>query len=263
MTADDRPIDASGVERAPPAVLVVNDRHAQRVAIRAMLGSLDVTVVEADSGRAALRAVLQESFAVILMDVRMPGMDGYETVDLIRQRRESSRTPIIFVTAFGREDQPETVAAYTSGAVDFLFTPVVPDVLRAKVSVFVDLFVQSQELKRSLDSITELNAALRDIQASTQAVLDNVADGIVTAGGAGLIESLNPSARGLFGYREHEVIGQPLGILIAPERRDEFRDLAAASSPRTGRPRRWAVAGMAPRLPWRSSTARSSSATGA
>ena len=226
---DDRPNDASGGERPPPAVLVVNDRHAQRVAIRAMLASLDVTVVEADSGRAALRAVLHGSFAVILMDVRMPGMDGYETVDLIRQRRESSRTPIIFVTAFGREDQPETVAAYASGAVDFLFTPVVPDVLRAKVSVFVDLFVQSQELKRSLHSITQLNAALRDIQASTQAVLDNVADGIVTAGADGVIESLNPSARGLFGYREHEVIGQPLGILIARECRDDFRDLAAAT----------------------------------
>jgi diguanylate cyclase (GGDEF)-like protein/PAS domain S-box-containing protein len=227
--AKGEPIDASGTERPPPAVLVVNDRHAQRVAIRAMLASLDVMVVEAESGRAALRAVLRQSFAVILMDVRMPGMDGYETADLIRQRLESSRTPIIFVTAFGREDQPDTVAAYASGAVDFLFTPVVPDVLRAKVSVFVDLFVQAQELQRSLDSIIELNAALRDIQASTQAVLDNVADGIVTASQDGLIESLNPSARGLFGYREQEVIGQPLGILIAPECREEFRGLAATA----------------------------------
>jgi diguanylate cyclase (GGDEF)-like protein/PAS domain S-box-containing protein len=186
-----------------------------------------VEVVEAESGRAALRAVLGQDFAVILMDVRMPGIDGYETADLIRQRDQSSRTPIIFVTAFGREDHLQTVAAYAGGAVDFLFTPVVPDVLRAKVSVFVDLFVKSQELQRSLDSIRTLNGALRDSQASTQAVLDNVTDGIVTAGQSGLIESLNPAARALFGYSEAEVIGQPLGLIIAPEQ-DAFRSLTIA-----------------------------------
>jgi len=77
--ADDGPIEASAVARPPPAVLVVNDRQARRVAIRAMLGSLGLIVVEADSGRDALRAVLRQPFALILMDVRMPGMDGYET----------------------------------------------------------------------------------------------------------------------------------------------------------------------------------------
>jgi CheY-like chemotaxis protein len=96
LMADD-PIAVAGVVRPPPAVLIVNDREDQRVAIRAMLGSLRVLVVEADSGRAALRAVLGQTFALILMDVRMPTMDGYEAAMLIRQRSESSRTPIIFV----------------------------------------------------------------------------------------------------------------------------------------------------------------------
>jgi diguanylate cyclase (GGDEF)-like protein/PAS domain S-box-containing protein len=218
----------NGSAPRPAAVLVVNDRVNQRVAMRSMLVALSVEVVEADSGRAALRAVLGRDFAVILMDVRMPGIDGYETADLIRQRDRSSRTPIIFVTAFGRDDHPQTIAAYTSGAVDFLFTPVVPDVLRAKVSVFVDLFVKSQELQQSLDSIRTLNGALRDSQASTQAVLDNVTDGIVTAGQSGLIESLNPAARALFGYSEAEVIGQPLRLIIAPEQHDAFRSLTIA-----------------------------------
>ena len=131
------------------------------------------------------------------------------------------------MTAFGREDT-ETLAAYGSGAVDFIFTPVVPDVLRAKVSVFVDLFVQATELQRSLDSITALNAALRDSATNTQAVLDGVVDGIVTIADSGLIEALNPSARTLFGYREDEVIGQPLTVVIAPERRDEFGDSLTA-----------------------------------
>jgi diguanylate cyclase (GGDEF)-like protein/PAS domain S-box-containing protein len=213
----------------PPAILVVNDHKGQRVAIAAMLAPLGLVVVEAASGRDALRAVLRGTFALILMDVRMPNMDGYETAKLIRQRSQTASTPIIFVTSFGRGDT-ETLTAYASGAVDFIFTPVLPDVLRAKVSVFVDLFVKSQELQRSLVSITNLNSALRDSDAGTQAVLDNVADGIVTLGEGGLIESFNPSARALFGYGEEEVKGQPLAFVLAPGSRDEFR--AFASVPR-------------------------------
>jgi diguanylate cyclase (GGDEF)-like protein/PAS domain S-box-containing protein len=215
--------DPGEVEGAPPpSVLVVNDRANQRLAIRSTLASLDVAVVEADSGRAALRAVFKQTFAVILMDVQMPDMDGYETADLIRRRLQSSTTPIIFITAYASDDI-DTVAAYTRGAVDFLFTPLVPEVLRAKVSVFVDLFVQSQKLQFSLDSIMTLNAALRDSQARTQTVLDNVADGIVTAGESGLIESFNTSAQALFGYSEEEAIGKPFTLMLAPERQAELR----------------------------------------
>ena len=178
----------------PPAILVVDDNAAKRIAIRAMLAPLGHRVVEVDSGREALRAVLRGTFAVILMDVRMPTLDGYETAKLIRQRPQSELTPIIFVTAFGG-DEAETATAYASGAVDFIFTPILPDVLRAKVSAFVDLFVQSEELQRSLESITDLNAALRASEVRARAVLQNVADGIVTAGEGGLIESFNRSAR--------------------------------------------------------------------
>ncbi len=200
--------------RPPPAILLVNDREAQRIAVRAMLAPLGLAVVEADSGRAALRAVLRQTFALILMDVRMPTMDGYETADLIRERSQSNQTPIVFITAFGRDDT-DTLSAYASGAVDFVFTPVLPEVLRAKVSVFVDLFVASEDLRLSVASITTLNAALRDSEASAQAVLDNVADGIIVAGETGLIESFNRSAEALFGYREDQVIGQPLAFVLA------------------------------------------------
>jgi diguanylate cyclase (GGDEF)-like protein/PAS domain S-box-containing protein len=220
-------VQASALERPLPSILVVNDREDQRVAIRAMLAPLSVVVVEADSGRAGLRAVLQQEFALILMDVRMPTMDGYETARLIRQRKQTSRTPIIFVTAHSRDDA-EILNAYASGGVDFVFTPVVPGVLRGKVSVFVDLFVQSQELQRSLHSITTLNQALRDSEASTQAVLDNVADGILTADETGVIESLNRSAQALFGYREEELIGEPLAFVIAPVHGAEFSELVTA-----------------------------------
>jgi diguanylate cyclase (GGDEF)-like protein/PAS domain S-box-containing protein len=207
---------------ALPSVLVVNDSENQRVAINAMLAPLDIDIVTVNSGRDGLRAVLRQRFALILMDVRMPIMDGFEAAALIRQRPQSSRTPIIFVTAYSREDE-QIVAAYTSGAVDFVLTPIVPNVLRAKVSVWVDRFVQTEELHRksaelqhSLASITSLNQALSDSHASTQAVLDNVADGILTTDETGVIESINRSAQNLFGYREDEVIGQPITRLISP-----------------------------------------------
>ena len=145
----------------PAAVLVVDDNPAERLAVRAMLAPLGHLVVEADSGRTALRAVLRQSFAVILMDVRMPTLDGFETAKLIRQRDQSARTPIIFLTAFGR-DEIETATAYTSGAVDFVFAPILANVLRAKVSTFVDLYLQAEQLQGSIESITTLNAALRE-----------------------------------------------------------------------------------------------------
>jgi putative two-component system response regulator len=140
----------------PASVLVVDDNAGKRLAVRAMLAPLGHAVIEADSGRAALDAVQQQNFAVILMDVVMPILDGYETAKLLRQRSQSQDTPIIFLTAF-RRDETETAAAYANGAVDFIFTPVLAEVLRAKVAAFVHLFLQSEELQRSLQSITALN----------------------------------------------------------------------------------------------------------
>ena len=214
---------------APASVLVVDDNAGKRLAVRAMLAPLGHAVVEVDSGRAALLAVTRQSFAVILMDVSMPILDGYETAKLIRERIESASTPIIFLTAYGR-DETETASAYASGAVDFIFTPVLADVLRAKVSAFIHLFVQSRELQRSLESITALNGALHDSELHTRAVLQNVADGIVTAGETGLIESFNRSAQRLFGYKEYEVIGQPLRLVIAPNEDDAAAELATTEA---------------------------------
>jgi len=197
------------------------------LAIRAMLAPLGCTIVEVGSGREALRAVLQETFAVILMDVKMPVLDGFETAKLIRQHSGSELTPIMFITAFGG-DEAETITAYASGAVDFVFMPIVPEVLRAKVTAFMDLFEQSRALQRSVESVTELNAELRASEVQARAVLQNVADGIVTAGEEGLIESFNRAASQLFGYREEEVIGQPLQMIAAPSHQDEFSASARA-----------------------------------
>ena len=234
-------VPAPAAEAAVPSILVVNDRQSQQVAIGAILAPLRAEIVAADSGLAGLRAVLRQTFALILMDIRMPTMDGFETAALIRQRPRSSQTPIIFITAYSRDDE-HILAAYTNGAVDFVVAPIVPSVLRAKASAWIDKFVQteelrrkSQELERLLESITSLNQALSDSHASTQAVLDNVADGILTTDETGVVESINRSAQTLFGYREDEVIGQPLTRLISPllqpETDDPINDVPALSSP--------------------------------
>jgi diguanylate cyclase (GGDEF)-like protein/PAS domain S-box-containing protein len=216
-----------------PAVLVIDDNAVKRLAIRAMLGPLGYSIVEADSGRAAMRCVETETFATILVDVRMPILDGYETVKLIREHSAGALTPVIFVTAF-RPDEIETDLAYGNGAIEFVFTPVLPDVLRAKVSAFVDLFAQSQEKQRSLDSIPCLDAALRDSGVRTQTVLDNVSDGIVVLDEGGLIESVNRSVEQLFGYKADEPVGQPLAFMIAPAQRDQYRAVDAAHSLQSG-----------------------------
>jgi diguanylate cyclase (GGDEF)-like protein/PAS domain S-box-containing protein len=208
-----------------PAILVVDDNEAKRIAVRAMLASLGYPLVEVDSGRAALQTLRTQTFALILMDVRMPTMSGFETAKLCREQLEGARTPIIFVTAVGG-DETEAASAYASGAVDFIFTPVLPNVLRAKVSAFVDLFVQSQALQSSLESITTLNAALRESDLRTQAVLDNVTDGIFILDEAGKIQSVNRSVGHLFGYGAEATIGRSFASMIAPERRGQLHGLA-------------------------------------
>ena len=112
---------------------------------RSILEGLDQTVVSVNSGGEALRRLLTDDFAVILLDVNMPDLDGFETAALIRQRKRSEHTPIIFLTAF--PDDTYAMRGYSLGAVDYILTPVVAEVLRAKVSVFVDLYRMTQQVQ--------------------------------------------------------------------------------------------------------------------
>lgn len=224
--SSEAPSADSGAGGMAPVILIVDDSAVKRLALRAMLTTLDCEIVEADSGRAALRHVLQRTFAIILMDVRMPTMDGYETARLIRQRSKTRLTPIIFVTAYAREDV-EVSAAYATGAVDFVFAPVEADILRAKVSTFAELFSKTQALQGSVESITALNQALREAEARSRAVLQHVGDGIVTVGATGRVESVNRAAQQMFGYAEYELVGHPLARIITPVG-DEVPDPAPA-----------------------------------
>ena len=129
-------------------ILMVDDRRENLQALEAMLEDLGAELVKAQSGAEALRSLLRREFAVVLLDIQMPGMDGFEVAELIRQRDRTRHTPILFVTAFARTDE-KVLRAYSLGAVDVVFKPIVPEILRAKVKVFVDLFSKTQALRHA------------------------------------------------------------------------------------------------------------------
>ncbi|HUE75150.1 MAG TPA: response regulator [Pirellulaceae bacterium] len=130
-------------------ILVVDDLPEKILVYRAILDELGEEIVTARSGEEALKQVLQQEFAVILLDVNMPGLDGFETAALIRKRKRSAHTPIIFVTAFA--DEIRAREGYAHGAVDFILAPVVPEILRAKVRVFVELFRMTETVRRHME----------------------------------------------------------------------------------------------------------------
>src|SRR3954463_16621237 len=150
------------------AILIVDDRPDKLLALEAVLEDLGQTIVRAYSGREALRQVLARDFAVILLDVNMPGMDGFETASLIRQRKSSEHTPIIFVTAFG--DEMHATRGYSLGAVDYILAPVMPDVLRTKVGVFVDLYAKTEQVRRQAESLRRRAGQLQKLAAASVAI---------------------------------------------------------------------------------------------
>jgi signal transduction histidine kinase/CheY-like chemotaxis protein len=131
----------------PVNILLVDDHAENLLALEAVLSTLGQNMVKARSGREALKCLLNQDFAVILLDVQMPGMDGFETAALIRGRTRSQYTPIIFLTAFSTETN-HVFQGYSLGAVDYLFKPIMPDVLRSKVAVFVELWKKTEQIQQ-------------------------------------------------------------------------------------------------------------------
>ena len=153
---------ASAPLQADPAavrILLVDDMPQNLLALEAMLGDLSLDLVRAESGAEALRQVLQDDFAVILLDVLMSGLDGLETATLIRARERSRDTPIIFITAAGG-DEDLIARGYALGAVDYIVKPIHPAILRSKVAVFVELFRKTAQLARRTADLTTANKEL-------------------------------------------------------------------------------------------------------
>src|SRR4051794_35908831 len=149
-------------------ILLVDDRPDKLLALEAVLEDLGQNIVRAYSGREALRHILAHDFAVILLDVNMPGMDGFETASLIRQRKNSEHVPIIFITAFA--DDMHVSRGYSLGAVDYITAPIIADVLRTKVAVFVELFVKTEQVRRQADALRRRAAQLQKLAVASVAV---------------------------------------------------------------------------------------------
>jgi len=173
-----------------PSVLIVDDVEANLVALEALLETVRCDVVRASSGNEALRQLLRRPFAVMLLDVQMPDMDGFEVARYARENSSTSEVPIIFITAM--HETPENVLrGYSTGAFDFLFKPINPDVLRSKVEVFLDLHQSRKRLKDEIEahratlaeleafnySVShDLRAPLRPLDGFSQALLDDYSD---------------------------------------------------------------------------------------
>jgi signal transduction histidine kinase len=155
------------MEESKPGVLLVDDIDANLVALDALLSDLDCDLVRAKSGNEALKQLLKREFAVVLLDVQMPEMDGYEVARYARENPQTREVPIIFLTAMHRSED-SVLRGYGTGAVDFLMKPISAHILRAKVRVFLDLFLSRQKLalevaahKRTLAALELANGALR------------------------------------------------------------------------------------------------------
>jgi PAS domain S-box-containing protein len=200
-------------------ILLVDDQRANLIALRAILEPLDQNIIEAGSGEDALRQLLAQEMSVILLDIQMPGLDGFEVARLIREREKNKRTPIIFLTAF--EDHRFTVPeAYSLGAIDYLVKPIVPDILLAKVALFVELF-QKAELLRRLGY--EEREKGQEIEARKAAILETALDGIITIDHESRIVEFNPAAESTFGHRKADVLGRSMpDVIMPPEVRDAY-----------------------------------------
>src|ERR1051326_4364744 len=133
-------------------ILLVDDHISNLVALEAILSPLDQNMVKANSGEEALKCLLNQDFAAILLDVEMPGLNGFETAALIRERDKLQNTPIIFLTAT-KTNENQVFQGYSLGAVDYIFKPFVPEILKSKVAVFIDLFKKTEKVKQQAEQL--------------------------------------------------------------------------------------------------------------
>ncbi|MEG5172715.1 response regulator [Microcoleus sp. B3-D7] len=200
-------------------VLLVDDRPENLVALEAILNSPSYHLVQANSGAEALRCLLNEDFAVILLDVQMPGMDGFETATLIRSRDRSRATPIIFITAFSSNDT-HVFKGYSLGAVDYLFKPLEPEILTSKVQVFVELFQKTVEVKQQATQLAAVNSELSKSEERFRTLCACSPLGIYLADVEGRCTYINPRCQAICGLTLEESLAEVWQREVHPEDRE-------------------------------------------
>ena len=195
--------------RSPPAnrrikILLVDDTPENLVSLEAALSGLGEELVLAQSGKEALRHLLNDDFAAILLDVRMPEMDGFETAELIRSRPRSRQIPILFLTGYRNEEH--LFRGYDLGAVDFLFKPIVPEVLRSKVAVFVELSRSNAKLQEQADALRKQAEVLQKAEQQFRSLLEAAPDAMVMCREDGEIVMVNSQTEVLFHCERDKLI---------------------------------------------------------
>ena len=221
---------------APVDILIVDDRPENLLALEAILEPLGQRLVRAHSGEEALRQLLTRDFALILLDVQMPGMNGFECARLIKARERSKFIPIIFLTAISK-DEEYVFQGYEVGAVDYLFKPFQPDILRSKVSVFVDLYLKQRQLTEQEVQLREGQRQelelrhMRELWVSEARFADVVRsamDAIVVFERDGTITTFNAAAERMFGLPSQDAIGSSVRNLFPDDAGDVLERLCGA-----------------------------------
>ncbi|MBE8997061.1 response regulator [Nostoc sp. LEGE 12447] len=200
-------------------ILLVDDKLENLLALEAILEKLGENLVRATSGEEALRCLLHQDFAVILLDVQMPGMDGFETATLIRNRGRSRHTPIIFLTAFSTSDQM-LFKGYALGAVDYLLKPLDPNILTSKVTVFVELFKKTEAVKQQAAQLVAMNAELRQSEERLRSLSTCSPVGIFEIDTEGGCRYTNPRYQIICGLKATESLEKSWLESVHPEDRE-------------------------------------------
>ncbi|MTH79205.1 diguanylate cyclase domain-containing protein [Paracoccus aestuariivivens] len=187
---------------ARPKILIVDDIHANLIAMRKLLRGIDAEIMAVDSGNEALSLALDHQFALILLDVQMPDMDGFEVATFLRDNPVSAETPIVFLTA-SNTDEFSQLKGYMSGAIDYVGKPINERILLSKVAIFLELYQHKQRL---VSALTEVHRQRQILQAT----FDSVADGVIATDNAGRVAWMNPSAQRMTGWDVAEAIGKVL-----------------------------------------------------
>jgi PAS domain S-box-containing protein len=193
-------------------ILLVDDTPENLVSLEAALETLGEELVFASSGKDALRHLLDDNFGAILLDVKMPDMDGFETAELIRSRPRSRNTPILFLTGYKNEEH--LFRGYDLGAVDFLFKPIVPEVLRSKVSVFVELTRKADQLEQQAATLREQAETLQKAEQQFRSLLEAAPDSMIICRESGHIALVNTCTETVFGYSRDELLDRHIRMLV-------------------------------------------------
>ncbi|HEY2729117.1 MAG TPA: response regulator, partial [Polyangia bacterium] len=207
------------------SILVVDDEPKNLFAVEAVLSGLGGRLVTARSGQEALRHLLNRDFAVILLDVQMPDLDGFQTAAIIRDRDRSRHVPIIFITAISKASEHVRLG-YALGAVDYVFKPFEADILRSKINVFIELYRNRENVRRQAEQLRVLEERRRaaevldSVRRQNDLILNAVGEGICGFDADGRVMFVNPAACRISGFKRDELIGQPGHALLHHTRSD-------------------------------------------